>query len=99
MVALARLACPEANIPSTTALATLDPEEGEELGLRRGANVLMPNFTPRKYRSLYEIYPNKGCDGDPGGGSIEALVRRIEAIGRRVGSGPGGRRRGAEGTA
>ena len=37
MVALARLMCPDANIPSTTALATLNIDEGRELGLQRGA--------------------------------------------------------------
>ncbi len=33
VVALTRLVCPEANLPSTTALATLDPATGRELGL------------------------------------------------------------------
>ncbi|MEE8450850.1 MAG: [FeFe] hydrogenase H-cluster radical SAM maturase HydE [Thermoguttaceae bacterium] len=57
-MALARLACPGANIPSTTALATLDSATGRNLGLERGANVIMPNLTPPKYRALYEIYPD-----------------------------------------
>jgi biotin synthase len=61
VVALARLACPRANIPSTTALATLNTSQGRELGLQRGANVVMPNLTPVKYRALYEIYPGKAC--------------------------------------
>lgn len=55
-IALARLACPQANIPATTALASIDPD-GLEKGLHAGANVIMPNITPRKYRSLYRIYP------------------------------------------
>ena len=46
VLALTRLACPRANIPSTTALATLNTAGGRELGLRRGANVVMPNLTP-----------------------------------------------------
>ncbi|MRR13750.1 [FeFe] hydrogenase H-cluster radical SAM maturase HydE, partial [bacterium] len=46
VVALARLVRPDANIPSTTALATLDPSWGRERGLLRGANVVMPNLTP-----------------------------------------------------
>ena len=60
-VALTRLVCPEANIPSTTALATINKESGRELGLQRGANIVMPNLTPPKYRVLYEIYPDKAC--------------------------------------
>ena len=46
VIALARLVCPRANIPATTALATLNRHEGRELGLVRGANVVMPNLTP-----------------------------------------------------
>jgi len=41
-----RLVCPEANIPSTTALASLNKADGRELGLMRGANIVMPNLTP-----------------------------------------------------
>ena len=61
VIALARLVCPRANIPATTALATLNRRDGRELGLVRGANVVMPNLTPPKYRALYEIYPDKAC--------------------------------------
>ncbi|HNX52054.1 MAG TPA: [FeFe] hydrogenase H-cluster radical SAM maturase HydE, partial [Thermoanaerobaculaceae bacterium] len=43
VVALTRLLCPRSNIPSTTALATLNLAQGRELGLSRGANVVMPN--------------------------------------------------------
>jgi len=59
VIALARLVCPRTNIPATTALATLNREQGRELGLVRGANVVMPNLTPPEYRALYEIYPTK----------------------------------------
>ena len=61
VIALTRLLCPRANIPSTTALATLNRRNGRELGLVRGANIVMPNLTPPKYRIHYEIYPNKAC--------------------------------------
>jgi len=50
-----------AAIPSTTALATLNKIEGCELGLMRGANIVMPNLTPPEYRVKYEIYPGKTC--------------------------------------
>lgn len=95
-VALTRLVCPEANLPSTTALATLDPATGRELGLVRGANIVMPNVTPPAYRVLYEIYPGKACTHETAEVCEGCLRRRIESIGRRVGTGPGGRgRRGA----
>jgi biotin synthase len=93
-VALARLLCPGSNIPSTTALATINPARGRERGFERGANVAMPNFTPAEYRVLYEIYPGKACLHETAGTCRECLVARIEAVGRTVGTGQGGSRRG-----
>ena len=93
VVALARLACPEANIPSTTALASLDPANGRELGLARGANVVMPNLTPPRYRALYEIYPGKTRPDGPASESGAGLRRALAALGRAVATGPGSRRR------
>lgn len=91
VVALTRLVCPEANLPSTTALATIDPERGRELGLARGANIVMPNVTPPEYRVLYEIYPGKACIHETADACHECLAHRIQSIGRTVGKGPGGR--------
>ncbi len=91
VVALTRLACPEANIPSTTALATLNKESGRELGLQRGANVVMPNLTPVQYRDKYEIYPAKVCIHETSGQCRSCMQARIVSIGRVVGEGPGGR--------
>ncbi len=92
-IALARLLCPEANIPSTTALATLNLAEGRELGLSRGANVVMPNLTPVAYRADYEIYPAKACIRETAQQCQSCLSRRIVALGRKVGTDKGGRRR------
>ena len=89
MIALARLACPRANIPSTTALATLNVRSGRELGLVRGANVIMPNLTPPKYRALYEIYPNKACVGETAGICRDCTEARIRSVGRSDGAGRG----------
>jgi biotin synthase len=93
VVALSRLVCPQANIPSTTALATINKESGRELGLQRGANIVMPNLTPPHYRVLYEIYPEKACINETAEQCRGCLSGRIHAIGRSVGQGPGGRRR------
>jgi biotin synthase len=93
MIALTRLACPEANIPSTTALATLNLAQGRELGLQRGANIVMPNLTPQKYRALYEIYPAKACIAETARQCHGCMKGRILSIGRSVGAGAGGRRR------
>ncbi|MEN6663888.1 MAG: [FeFe] hydrogenase H-cluster radical SAM maturase HydE [Phycisphaerae bacterium] len=89
VLALARLVCPMANIPSTTALATINTAQGRELGLQRGANIVMPNLTPVKYRSLYAIYPGKACIHETADACQQCLSRRIESIGRTIGQGRG----------
>jgi biotin synthase len=48
---------PEAKILVTTALETLWGLDGARQGLMAGANSLMINVTPEKYRRLYDIYP------------------------------------------
>jgi biotin synthase len=90
-LALTRLLCPETNIPSTTALATLDPTAGRANGLTRGANVVMPNLTPPKYRELYQIYPGKAGLHETADITRERIEAQIHALGRSVGHGPGGR--------
>lgn len=89
VIALARILCPGANIPSTTALATLNLAQGREIGLSRGANVVMPNLTPTKYRAMYEIYPAKACIYETPSDCDKCLKRRIESIRRCVGTGRG----------
>lgn len=89
VVALARLICPGANIPSTTALATLNTASGRENGLCRGANVVMPNVTPPRYRIHYSIYPAKACIDETAEQCQKCMAGRIKRIGRHMGSGPG----------
>jgi biotin synthase len=87
--AIARLTCPNANIPATTAVATLNPSQGYELALSRGANVVMPNVSPLDTKINYEIYPNKaGSRVDPYDNDA-AIKQRILALGRTLGTGPG----------
>lgn len=78
--ALARLLLPQANIPSTTALSTLDPAQGRIRGLTSGANVFMPNLTPAHYREGYQIYPDKICVVAPEADSLTALYATLEAL-------------------
>ena len=89
VLALARLVCPEANVPSTTALVTLHGADGQMRALQRGANVIMPNLTPAQYRRLYQIYPDKACNYDESEASLSKLRERIAALGRTVGVGRG----------
>lgn len=91
VIALTRILCPDINIPSTSALATLNKAQGRELGLLRGANVVMPNVTPRTYRKHYEIYPAKACIDETAAECRGCMRGRIMSIGRHVGQGEGGR--------
>ena len=59
VMAVLRLALPRANLPATTALASLRPEDGQRQGLAAGGNVLMPSFTPAARRAAYRIYDHK----------------------------------------
>ena len=63
LVSILRLVFPDALIPATTALGTIDPT-GREQGLLAGANVLMPNLSPVAVREKYELYDNKICTGE-----------------------------------
>ncbi len=88
-MALTRMVCPDTNIPATTALATISRENGRELGLKRGANVLMPNLISPEYRAQYEIYPGKACLAEDDEFLNGDLRKRIESIGRFIATGPG----------
>ena len=59
VLALARILTRNSHLPVTTALATLDPREGQLLGFKSGCNVIMPDFTPEPYRKNYVIYDHK----------------------------------------
>lgn len=83
VLAVARLVLPQAHLPATTALATLHPK-GRRMALSCGANVVMPNVTPLKYRRLYEIYPDSVALQDPEDGGIAAIAAMLSEIGRQV---------------
>lgn len=83
MIAAVRLATPDANIASTTALQAIDPE-GREKGLLAGANVIMPNITPQKYRGEYLLYPGKPCVGEDSELCRGCLERRVKSIGEEI---------------
>jgi biotin synthase len=58
MIAILRIMMKDINIAASTAMDTLD-KEGRIKAIAAGANVLMPNITPVKYRENYLIYKDK----------------------------------------
>lgn len=83
MVALLRVMMPTINIAATTAMQTLHPE-GREFALRVGANVIMPNLTPLKYREGYLLYENKPNIHEETDVSLKKLKHSIEKAGCQI---------------
>ena len=92
MMSLTRLLLPDANIPATTAMETLQPD-GRMLALKRGANVVMPNVTDTDYRKMYMLYPGKICINDAPADCRACVTGKIRGIGREVSQDQGFRRK------
>lgn len=88
VLAVARLVLPLAHLPATTALATADPR-GRLKALSCGANVIMPNVGPERYRQFYEIYPGKAGVAATPEESVRLAKETIALAGARVARGPG----------
>jgi len=93
VLALTRLARPDANLPATTALSLVNKARGRAHGLQRGANVVMPNLTPLREREKYEIYPEKAAVHETAAAINVSIMALLASLGRTVGTGAGGRRR------
>lgn len=88
VIAILRLLNKDAHIPSTTAFDAIDPK-GRNLLLKRGANVFMPNATPKKYRKDYQLYPGKPCVDESANDCAGCVKLRVLGLGRKIGTGPG----------
>ncbi|MDO4869337.1 MAG: [FeFe] hydrogenase H-cluster radical SAM maturase HydE [Bacillota bacterium] len=93
LLAILRLLFPYALIPSTTALASIDPA-GRTLGLRAGANVVMPNLSPATVRDKYTIYENKLSSGAEAAEQKLALEQIVSGAGYQIVSDIGDVKRG-----
>lgn len=83
MVALTRIVTRNALLPATTAIGSIE-ERGREMALEAGADVVMPNYTPLKYRVHYEIYPNKRCITEDPAHCDSCMRLRIQSVDRTV---------------
>ncbi len=83
LLSVLRLMFPYVLLPSTTALGTIRPD-GREMGLKAGANVVMPNLSPVSVRKKYELYENKICTGEEAAQCRGCLEMRVKAAGYRV---------------
>lgn len=84
MVALLRLLMPDINIAATTALQTIE-KNGRERAIQIGANVLMPNITPKHYRDDYFLYENKPVSQLSNEDDLKYLEKQLKDIGHEIG--------------
>ena len=84
MIAVLRLLIPDINIAASTALQAIDPA-GREKALMVGANVIMPNLTPSKYRKEYLLYEGKPCLDEDAKLTHSNLETRIKLTGNEIG--------------
>jgi biotin synthase len=89
MIATLRILMPDINIAAATALQAID-KMGREKGIKAGANVIMPNITPGKYRDSYKLYENKPCTDENADDCTTCLEARIGMTGNVIGYGEWG---------
>ena len=83
MLAILRLLFPHVLLPATTALGTLCPG-GRVLGIKAGANVIMPNLSPQNVRSKYTLYDNKLHSGAEAAEALNLLKQEVGGIGYSI---------------
>lgn len=84
MVALLRIMMKDINIAATTAMQAID-KQGREKALKVGANIIMPNLTPLKYREDYLLYEDKPCLDEDAFECRNCLEARIHMAGDEIG--------------
>lgn len=89
MVALLRIMMKDINIAATTAMQAIDPM-GREKALKVGANIIMPNLTPTRYREDYLLYEDKPCTDEDAEECKRCLEARIHMAGSKIGYGEWG---------
>lgn len=83
-IAVTRIVTKNAHMPATTALGSIGNRDYRTEGLKAGANVLMPNFTPDRYKKLYKIYPGKICLDESSGRCVSCMSKKAMSVGRFV---------------
>lgn len=83
LISILRIMFPYVLLPATTALGTIHPQ-GREMGLKAGANVVMPNLSPVSVRKFYELYENKICTGDESAQCRSCLKKKVISSGYNI---------------
>jgi len=96
VLALIRIIMPDTHLPATTAVGSIN-KNGRQKALKCGANVIMPNVTPAKYRKYYEIYPNKICINEKPSDCRLCIESMLKSLGREIAKDYGDSLRGMHG--
>ncbi len=83
LLSILRLTFPKVLLPATTALGTI-ATDGRERGLKAGANVIMPNLSPKDARELYNLYDNKLHTGAESAEHLELLDKKVKDAGYEI---------------
>ena len=89
MIATLRILMKDINIAASTALQAIDPL-GREKAVRSGANIVMPNITPGKFRNDYALYDHKPCVNEEPVECVNCLDVRIQLADGEIGYGEWG---------
>ena len=81
LLSMIRLICPHALLPATTALGAI-VSGGREMGIRAGANVVMPNLTPDSVKGKYDLYAGKAQAESAR--ELNSIRQRMKEIGYEV---------------
>jgi biotin synthase len=89
MIACLRILMGDINIAASTALQAIDPM-GREKAVKAGANIIMPNITPGKFRNDYALYENKPCVEEEPSECRNCLDVRVQLADGEIGYGEWG---------
>lgn len=83
LLSVIRLIKPTILLPATTALGTVR-QNGRQMGILSGANVVMPNLSPVSVREKYQLYNGKVYSGGESAQGLEILKEQMHEIGCEV---------------
>ncbi|MCI5839354.1 MAG: [FeFe] hydrogenase H-cluster radical SAM maturase HydE [Peptoniphilaceae bacterium] len=83
LLAILRIENPFSLIPSTTALNSID-DEGRIKGILSGANVVMPNLSPKMAKENYNLYDNKKSSGLESANALKELNDYFKKYGYEI---------------
>ena len=83
LLSIIRIIKPNILLPATTALNTIE-EDGRVRGILSGANVIMPNLSPKNAREKYNLYDGKAITGEESAEEVKKLEKTMKEIGYKI---------------